>query len=306
MLTPNERLIPGPKFDELVNIEDLKSFHSDVDNTLVGNESRDLPTERFIAAANAAAKVGKLTVALATARQLKKVEHILRATNAKGISVLSNGGQLFDGKTGEMVVERPINNAAAMAIAKNLQVMGVSHWIQDDGVDHTWSGNVAGHGANLGKYNKENDIWVPGSDVMSVEAYNPRKPFAIIASDVAKENVEQVLDMVVATDDKNVTAFPGHENVLSDGSITYQIFILDKRGTKRYALLQAAELQGTELSEMAAIGDGLNDAVLLETAGVGVAVDNAVAETKQVATFIAPSRENDGAAIALEYFNNHL
>ena len=49
-----------------------------------------------------------------------------------------------------------------------------------------------------------------------------------------------------------------------------------------------------------AFGDGFNDLSMLEYAGMGVAMGNAVDEVKAIADFITISNDEDGIAIALE------
>jgi hydroxymethylpyrimidine pyrophosphatase-like HAD family hydrolase len=51
-----------------------------------------------------------------------------------------------------------------------------------------------------------------------------------------------------------------------------------------------------------AVGDNDNDAPMLEWAGVGVALDNASPAARAAADWVAPSVEEDGAAVALERF----
>ncbi len=99
-----DRLVPGPRYRQ--NLPDVRGAYFDVDNTLVANESPDLPTDRFTTAARKANRL--IRIALATARQAQKVEHILSHIEARGISILMNGAQLFDGSNGEMKVERPL------------------------------------------------------------------------------------------------------------------------------------------------------------------------------------------------------
>jgi len=49
-----------------------------------------------------------------------------------------------------------------------------------------------------------------------------------------------------------------------------------------------------------AFGDGFNDLSMLEYAGIGIAMGNAVDEVKAIADFITVSNDEDGIAIALE------
>ena len=49
-----------------------------------------------------------------------------------------------------------------------------------------------------------------------------------------------------------------------------------------------------------AFGDSINDIYMIHTAGVGVAVENARDELKEVADYICPSNDNDGVAEVIE------
>lgn len=71
---------------------------------------------------------------------------------------------------------------------------------------------------------------------------------------------------------------------------------------------KAASLQRliTELNipqqAVMACGDGYNDLSMVEFAGLGVAMDNAAPQLKQVAQYITLSNEEDGVAVAVEKF----
>ncbi|MDZ8226856.1 HAD family hydrolase [Nostoc sp. ChiVER01] len=64
----------------------------------------------------------------------------------------------------------------------------------------------------------------------------------------------------------------------------------------------AEELLGLELANVMAIGDNFNDVEMLEYVGLGVAMGNAPAGVQAIAQWVAPSVEEDGAAVAIEKF----
>ncbi|MEH2367105.1 Cof-type HAD-IIB family hydrolase [Nostoc sp.] len=64
----------------------------------------------------------------------------------------------------------------------------------------------------------------------------------------------------------------------------------------------AEELLGLELANVMAIGDNFNDLEMLEYAGLGVAMGNAPSGVQAIAKWVAPSVEQDGAAVAIEKF----
>ncbi|MBC6431605.1 HAD family phosphatase [Nostoc sp. HG1] len=64
----------------------------------------------------------------------------------------------------------------------------------------------------------------------------------------------------------------------------------------------AEELLGLQLANVMAIGDNFNDVEMLEYVGLGVAMGNAPAGVQAIAQWVAPSVEEDGAAVAIEKF----
>lgn len=64
----------------------------------------------------------------------------------------------------------------------------------------------------------------------------------------------------------------------------------------------AEELLGLSAQNVMAIGDNFNDVEMLEYAGLGVAMGNAPADVQAIAQWVAPSVEEDGAAVAIEEF----
>ncbi len=62
------------------------------------------------------------------------------------------------------------------------------------------------------------------------------------------------------------------------------------------------QMWGIDKSEVLAIGDQNNDIDLIQSGGVGIAMENGTPELKQVANYITDSVENDGFVKAVEKF----
>jgi len=77
---------------------------------------------------------------------------------------------------------------------------------------------------------------------------------------------------------------------------------LHPEGTKGHALSNLAAYYGCELSQVIAIGDSWNDREMLEIAGLGVAVSNAVDALKEIADFITLSNNEDGVKHVIDKF----
>ena len=76
--------------------------------------------------------------------------------------------------------------------------------------------------------------------------------------------------------------------------------VMHREATKSKALAEMARVWGIEQIEIVAFGDDLNDRDLVAFAGVGVAMGNALDETKATANYICDTNDNDGVAKWLE------
>lgn len=83
-------------------------------------------------------------------------------------------------------------------------------------------------------------------------------------------------------------------------SAPYFLEILNKQATKGNALKDLTERLGLQPEEVMAIGDNMNDYTMIEYAGTGVAMGNAVDGIKEIANEITKTNAEDGVAYAIE------
>jgi hypothetical protein len=77
-------------------------------------------------------------------------------------------------------------------------------------------------------------------------------------------------------------------------SAPYFLEILDKRVNKGTGVKSLADALGIKPEEIMALGDQENDIAMIEFAGMGVAMDNAIPSVKEVANFVTKSNLEDG------------
>lgn len=85
-------------------------------------------------------------------------------------------------------------------------------------------------------------------------------------------------------------------------SSPYFLEILDKRVNKGTGVKALAETLGIKQEEVMTLGDQENDIAMLEYAGIGVAMENAIDKVKDVSNFVTKSNLEDGVAYAIEKF----
>lgn len=85
-------------------------------------------------------------------------------------------------------------------------------------------------------------------------------------------------------------------------SSAYYLEILDKRVNKGAGVKALADRLGLSAEQVMAIGDQENDIAMLEFAGTGVAMGNAIESVKKVAQFVTKTNIEDGVAHAIEKY----
>lgn len=85
-------------------------------------------------------------------------------------------------------------------------------------------------------------------------------------------------------------------------SLPWNIEINSAGATKGQALKALCSALDIDLGDVLAFGDGSNDLDMLRTAGIGVAMGNAVEEVKAAANWVAPSNEEAGVATGIWRF----
>ena len=91
-------------------------------------------------------------------------------------------------------------------------------------------------------------------------------------------------------------------NLVVTSSSSSNIEINAAKATKGNALLDYAKLKGFKQSEIATIGDNLNDESMIKEAGVGVAMGNAIPAIKKLAQIVTKKNNDDGVAHILNQF----
>lgn len=79
--------------------------------------------------------------------------------------------------------------------------------------------------------------------------------------------------------------------------------IIPKNGGKNKGIDAIINHFGIKLEETMAFGDGGNDIDMLKHAGIGVAMENARDDVKEIADFITTSVDDDGITNALKHYN---
>lgn len=94
--------------------------------------------------------------------------------------------------------------------------------------------------------------------------------------------------------------FEGRLNIFRSEPFFIEIVPLGIDKAESLAVL--LEKIGLKKEEMVACGDGRNDVTMIKYAGMGVAMENACEEVKEVSNYVTLSNDEDGVAVAIEKF----
>jgi Cof subfamily protein (haloacid dehalogenase superfamily) len=93
----------------------------------------------------------------------------------------------------------------------------------------------------------------------------------------------------------------GEQAHIAKSKKTY-LEVTNTEANKGSALLYLATKLGIDRSEIIGIGDNHNDIELIKTAGLGIAMGNAVKELKDIADYISLTNNDDGVLHVIEKF----
>lgn len=96
--------------------------------------------------------------------------------------------------------------------------------------------------------------------------------------------------------------FGAHPDLLVAQSHKYNLEIFSKTAGKGNALMLLADILDVDPADTIAVGDSTNDLTMVEAAGLGLAMDNAVDELKVVADQIICNNQEHSAKYILENF----
>jgi 5-amino-6-(5-phospho-D-ribitylamino)uracil phosphatase len=86
------------------------------------------------------------------------------------------------------------------------------------------------------------------------------------------------------------------------GSLWWQVDFSARGCSKGSAVRALCAIHGIDAGETIAVGDGINDLDLIRSAGLGIAMGNAISEVKREARVVVADNASDGVAEALERF----
>lgn len=275
----------------------VKAIVLDIDGTLLST-SREIGRKTKSALLEAQGK--GLKVILASGRPtsgMRLYEEELQLAEYGGYLVSYNGAMVTECKTGKVVFNQVITVENCREILTHLKQFDVIPMINDE------------------KYMYVNDVY---NNMLDLEDIGP---FNIIQYESRGGNFKLVEEwdlpsflsfplnkILVAGQPEYLKKYaeaiyaPFKDRVTGAFSAPFYFEFTDKHIDKAKALSAVLTDQGILGEHLIAFGDGQNDRSIIEYAGIGVAMGNAVAELKEIANHVTATNDEDGIALALAKF----
>lgn len=257
-------------------------FAFDVDGTLVNSDKEVTPKTQV-----ALEKLHDLghKVVISSGRPFHGVELIADKVGADLIDYVScfNGGLVKDLHSGQVVTQSQLSLEEVKVLARQAQEGGVDiHFYNDTQLLTPQA---------------------PQHDYMTIEEKLVDMPITVIDLDDLTDGTTKVmftgppklLDQVQA---QLPADYPDRFSIVK--SEPYFLEFNPKGIDKGSSLAILADQLGLDKSEVMTFGDQNNDQSMIEWAGMGVAMGNAIPELKEVSDYVTNSNDDEGIAQALE------
>ncbi|MCW5953895.1 MAG: HAD family hydrolase [Propionibacteriaceae bacterium] len=262
----------------------IRLIATDLDGTLLRHDKTVSP--RNAEAIRLAHEAGLLVVA-ATGRYLASLPILLTPVGVD-YAVTSNGAQCYQVSTAKLLFEDTISTATAAQIIAHL----VEHFPESRSEVATRDGRThyaqPGYAELLTEIERRN---FPIDYLELTDLAVIREPLIKVTARHPSLRPEVLQESLLAS------GLTGFHPTTSGGPI------LEVSGpgiTKAHGVAKLAQLLGFGPEQVLAIGDARNDVEMLQWAGVGVAMGNAVPEAIAAADHTTATNEEDGLALAIE------
>lgn len=275
---------------------------TDMDGTLLNNLG-EIPKKNLESIRKATAAGAEF--AIVTGRPYSSVRGLLQSSNLKCSVIGCNGAQVTD-ENGKLVKAHYIRKESLLEIMRMAESRDLYYQIYDDHYIYTRSisqmlkmlKNYSGKSIKkhitlrgiLGGFKRLffADVKVEGN-LMSFASNRDEGFYKVQISSLSQDELNGMREELKSVPGIDITS-----------SAYFNIEIGPEGVTKGTALEELARIKNVPREETIAMGDNYNDMPMIEYAGCGVAMENAVPPLKDKACFITKSNEDCGVSYAIE------
>lgn len=239
----------------------------DLDKTLLNNNGCVTEFSRNIVER---CRLAGIRVVIATGRSITATRYAIRDLNVDAL-ICNDGAQIF---IKDIIFENPLESKIANTLLRQLS--------QDHEVKIIKVVTKSGEYSNIDNAEKNG---------VKYSYWNFESPFL---SDIYKIMIQTTSNFICDIYKSN---FMCNMRRIRESN---NFMITNKNVDKINAIQMAANYYELSKDEILAFGDDINDKQMLESCGVGVAMNNASSFIKEIADFVCDTNQNDGAAKWIE------
>jgi len=272
----------------------------DLDGTLLDRAGRVPEAHRE---AVLEAREHGLEVVIATGRNWAESADALRSIDDHGVMICAGGAMLCGSLEGEVIRSRTLPSDRVADIAERIIAHGhLAHLLQDHGrceVDYILVGRSEPDPATTW-WLREHDVRARFvDDLDGIDLTTTMRVGTVGTS----STLHSAVDEVRATWGDAITLqhWPAVVESAATGTTTHLLEIFD-RGVDKWAMIvELIADRGLRPEQVVAIGDGLNDVMMVREAGTGIAMGQADPRVGEVADHVVASNEEAGVAEAIRH-----
>lgn len=256
------------------------------------------------------AKEHNAEIVIASGRTTDSVRNIANDIGAKGYIICGNGSLIYDLQKEEIIYDKFIDKKKALQIIEICEQNSIYYNIYTENmvITKTLNNNVLFYyQENASKPdNKKTKINIVQDIYKYVEELENQHILKITISDsnsiifngiIRKlRNIKDIDVLDVAHMSRKIIKTGTEETVIE----YYYTEITSKNVDKWYAIEYLMDKLNIQREEVMAIGDNVNDKMMIENAGCGVAMSNSAPYIKESADIVVSNNNEDGVAEAIE------
>ncbi len=280
----------------------IKLVASDLDGTIIDKDN-DIFEDNF----NAIRDINKSNIpfVVCTGKTYSIYKGLCSSFHAS-YGIFGNGTSIIDLKTGEKIYQKlldiaDVEKVIELAKKDNLHVhIYTNNHIITEELLYLDLRNYKLQKKHI--YNNRLSFKVVPDLLKYVQRNNLEISKVVISSTNSLASVKAEIESTINVDVFNIKKYGEFKDRIIDKEYEY-LDIIPKNVNKGTALEYLSNYLNIDKKEILAVGDNLNDLSLLKTAGVGIAVNNAYSELKQVANYTTKNPvEKGGFAEAVYKF----
>ena len=261
---------------------DYKLIAVDMDGTLLNSDNQI--TDATVAAVKAAQNIG-VVFTLSTGRPLQGVKRYIDQLNINCPVITYNGAVVVHSKSGKVLFSQDMDNDDAKLVYQQAKMRNIMFVVWASGKLY-----VSEFGEKADFYSRMTNTKAELIDNFdNLLAQGITKILWYHDADILESWIPQLNNI-------------GLKNTTITKSRAYFLEFFSDKASKAVAMEKLGQYYSIDRTQMIAIGDQTNDLPMIEYAGLGIAMGNAVEAVKAAADYITDDNNNDGVAKAIEKF----